>query len=207
LPRRTKREAVIRGAGRDGRRRHGVFLAGWALLAVAAISCTRTFEEVGFPEPRPGVFQEQETPSLSEREFRFALLKLENGDFQGARETLSEIVGREDDPTVAPEVSFSLGVLDLLEAESHERLKACRDYFQAYAAQYPRGPYRDHADRIVRILTLQIHRAEAEQRRIEELTQRVSDQEKVIQTLEFKIEKLEEIHRETEQKRHLPEGG
>jgi hypothetical protein len=181
-----------------------VFFAGWALLTT--VSCTRTFEEVTLPEPRPDVFQEQETLSLSEREFRFALLKLENGDFQGARETLSEIARREDDPAVLPGVRFSLGVLDLLEAETPERMGDCRDYFQDYAVQYPRGPYQEHAQRIVRILTLYIHRAEGEQRRIQELTQRVSDQEKVIQTLQYKIEKLEEIHLETEQKRHLPEG-
>jgi hypothetical protein len=34
----------------------------------------------------------------------------------------------------------------------------------------------------------------------------VNDQKQVIQTLEYKIEKLEEIHRETEQKRHLLDG-
>lgn len=204
MPKRTRRLAVTGGSVLAWGRQYGVLLAGWALLT--AVSCTRTFEDVGYPEPRPDVFQEQETPSLSEREFRFALLKLENGDFQGARETLSEIAGREDDPPVAPGVSFSLGVLDLLEAETAERMEDCRDYFQAYAVQYPRGPYHDHAQRIVRILTLQIHRAEGEQKRIQELTQRISDQEKVIQTLQYKIEKLEEIHLETEQKRHLPEG-
>ena len=134
------------------------------------------------------------------------MAKLENGDFEGARETLSGIAETENDQQVEPEVAFALGVIRLLEMESVERMWGCRDYFQAFAGDYPGGPYREHAERIVQVLNSHINRAQKEEGRIKELTGKVSDQEKVIQTLQYKIEKLEEIHRETEQKRDLLDG-
>ena len=182
----------------------GLSVPGWVLLL--AVSCTGTLEEVSFREQSPDVQQEREVPSFRETEFRFAMAKLENGDFEGARETLSGIAEPEDDQEVAPEVAFALGVIKLLEMESMERMRGCRDYFQAFADDFPGGPYREHAERIVQVLNSHIKRAQKEQRRIKELTDQVSDQEKVIQTLQYKIEKLEEIHRETEQKRHLLDG-
>jgi hypothetical protein len=175
-------------------------------MLLLAVSCTGTLEKVGFQEESPDVQQEREFPSFRETEFRFAVAKIENGDFEGARETLSGISVPEDDQQVEPEVAFAVGVLKLLEMESVERMWGCRDYFQAFADDYPGGPYRDHAERIVQVLNSHIKRAQKEQERIKDLTRQVSDQEKVIQTLQYQIEKLEEIHRETEQKRHLLDG-
>ena len=185
-------------------KRIGLSVPVWMLLL--AVSCTGTFEEINFREEDPEVQQEREVPSFRETEFRFSMAKLENGDFEGARETLSGIAEPEDDQEVAPEVAFALGVIKLLEMESMERMRGCRDYFQAFADDYPGGPYREHAERIVNVLNSHIKRAQKEKRRIKELTRQVSDQEKDIQTLQYKIEKLEEIHRETEQKRHLLNG-
>ena len=185
----------------------GLFLL--AGILVVAVSCTGALEEVRPQEKGPDVSdmpQEQEAASLREAEFHFALEMLENGDFEGARETLSEMAEREDAQEVAPRVAFALGVIKLLEMEDMERMRACRDYFQDFADQHPDGPYREDAERIVQILNSHIARAEREQKQIRELTRKVSDQEKVIQTLRYKIEKLEEIHRETEEKRHLLEG-
>lgn len=196
--------AVCRKARLARRSRIGFFVFPWALLLV--FSCTGTLEEVGFPEQMPVPPAEQEAPSFPEREFRFALLKLENGDFEGARETLSEIAEREEDPEVTPQATFALGVLKLLDMENGEKMLEGRDYFQAYASRYPDGPYREHAERIAGILSIHVNRSLKEQRQIQELAQKVNDQEKVIQTLQYKIEKLEEIHRETEEKRHLLDG-
>jgi len=178
---------------------------GWILLL--AVSCTGTFEEVRFREENPDVQREErEVLSFRETEFRFAMAKFENGDFEGARETLSGIAEPEGDQPAEPEAVFALGVIKLLEMESEERMRGCRDYFQAFADDYPDGPYREHAERIVQVLNSHIKRAQKERRRIHELTRKVSDQEKVIQTLQYQIEKLEEIHRETEEKRHLLDG-
>jgi hypothetical protein len=182
----------------------GLSVTGWMLLL--AIACTGTFEETNFREEGPEVQQARKTPSFRETEFRFAMAKLENGDFQGARETLSGIAEAEGDLPVEPKVVFALGVIKLLEMESVERMRGCRDYFQSFADEYPDGPYQEHAERIVQILNHHIRRAKKDQKRIRELTLQVGDQEKVIQTLQYKIEKLEEIHRETEQKRHLLDG-
>ena len=185
-------------------KRIGLSIPGWMLLL--GVSCTWTLEESIFREESPDVQQEREVSSFHETEFRFAMSKLENGDLEGARETLSGIADPEDDQEVAPEVAFALGVIKLLEMESVERMRGCRDYFQAFANDYPSGPYRENAERIVRVLNSHIQRVHRDTRRIRELTQQVSDQEKVIQTLQYQIEKLEEIHRETEQKRHLLDG-
>jgi len=176
-------------------------LPGWIFLL--AVSCTGPIERPPFqeeslqPEPEPVIV------SFREAEFRFALEKLENGDFGGSRETLIEITERGEESDVAPRAAFALGVLQLLEMEDPARMSACKDYFGSFLDQHPSGPYRESAERIVRILNGHIERANQEQDRIRELTQQVSDQEKVIQTLQYKIEKLEEIHQETEEKRHL----
>jgi hypothetical protein len=201
----NRRRAKVGSRGNSSPwKRIGLSVPGWMLLL--AVSCTGTLEKVGFQEEGPDVQQEREAPSFRETEFRFAMAKLENGDFEGARETLSGIAEPEDDQQVASEVTFALGVIKLLEMDSVERMRGCRDDFQAFADDFPGGPYREHAERIVQVLNRHIKRAQKEQRRIEELTRQVSDQEKVIQTLQYKIEKLEEIHRETEQKRHLLDG-
>jgi vacuolar-type H+-ATPase subunit I/STV1 len=134
------------------------------------------------------------------------MAKLENGDFEGARETLTGLKEGEEDQGTSPDVAFALGVLKLLEMENVERMRGCRDYFQAFADNHPQGPYRENAERIVQVLNSHIRRTQREQTRIKELARQVSEQEKVIQNLQYKIEKLEEIHRETEQKRHLLDG-
>ena len=175
-------------------------------MLIFAVSCTGTIERSVFEEESPGEQQEQEVASFSEVEFRFAMTKLENGDYEGTRETLTEIEKREDESDVAPKVAFALGVLRLLEMEDLGRMRACRDYFQNYADEHPGGPYRENAEQIVRILDTHINWAKKEEKRIKELSEQVSNQEKVIQTLNYKIEKLEEIHQETERKRHLIEG-
>lgn len=185
-------------------KRISLSIPGWILLL--AVSCTGTTEEIRFREQSQDVQPDREVPSFREREFRFAMAKLENGDFEGARETLSWIAEPEDEQEVEAEVAFALGVIKLLEMESMERMRGCRDYFQAFADNHPNGPYRKHAERIVEVLNIHIKRVQTEESRIKELTGQVSDQEKVIQTLQYKIEKLEEIHRETEQKRQLLDG-
>lgn len=178
---------------------------GWMLLL--AVSCAGTFEGVHFREENRDVQpQEREVPSFRETEFRFAMAKLENGDFEGARETLSGLAEPEGDRAVEPEVVFALGVIKLLEMDSVERMRGCRDYFQAFAEEYPAGPYQEHAERIVRVLNSHIRRTRQDKKRIKELRGQVRDQAKVIQTLQYKIEKLEEIHRETEQKRYFLDG-
>jgi hypothetical protein len=198
--------ATVGGSGVIGSwKRIGLSVTGWILLL--AVSCTGTLEEVPFREENPEVQpQEGEPRSYRETEFRFAIAKLENGDFEGARETLNGIAEPEGDRLAEPEVVFALGVIKLLEMDSVERMRGCRDYFQTFAEQYPDGPYRDHADRIVRLLNNHIKGRRQDKKRIKALVEQVRDQEKTIQTLQYKIEKLEEIHRETEQKRHLLDG-
>jgi hypothetical protein len=182
----------------------GLSAPGWILLLAA--SCSGMVDKVDFQEQAPDVQQEREAPSFRETEFRLAMQMLESGDFEGARETLSGIPVPEGEHQVEPEVAFALGVIKLLEMESVEQMRGCRDYFQAFADNYPGGPYREHAERIVQVLNSHIMRVQKEETQIKELTVKVSDQEKVIQTLQYQIEKLEEIHRETEQKRNLLDG-
>lgn len=207
--------ALERGTQRAGFEKEWVhrkwiacFLLGGILLL--SVSCTSRLEDLRLQEKGPDVSdvqpQMEEASSLREAEFHFAMEMLQNGDFEGARETLSEIAARDEPEGVPPRVAFALGVIKLLEMEDMERMRACRDYFQGFADEHPEGPYREDAERIVQILNGHIARAEKEQRQIRELSRKVSDQEKVIQTLQYKIEKLEEIHRETEEKRHLLEG-
>jgi outer membrane protein assembly factor BamD (BamD/ComL family) len=194
------------GRGKKGLllNRNGSFFLGCML--VWAVSCTGMMQSSRTEEPSPEVQEEQRTVSFSEVEFRFAMTKLENGDYEGSRETLTEIAEREEEGDLAPKVAFALGVLHLLEMEDVGRMKEARDYFQAFSKEYPDGPYRETTDRIVLLLEKHIQRAKQQQKRIRQLTKQASDQEQVIQTLKYKIEKLEEIHRETEQKRHLLEG-
>jgi hypothetical protein len=199
-----RREAVGGRTGLAPWRRIGLLIAGWILLL--AVSCKGTFQEIRFQEQSPDMQAEQTAVSLGEAEFRFAMTKLENGDFDGARETLTGIAEREDNQELAAEAAFGLGVLKLLEMKDLTRMRSCRDYFQAFADQHPGGPYRENAERIVQVLNSHIQRARKERMRIKALTEQVSEQEKTIQTLQYKIEKLEEIHRETEQKRHLLDG-
>lgn len=203
-----RRVKVGTGGGFSPWKRFGLSAPGWILLLAA--SCTGMFDKVEFQEQGPDVQQEQEqeqeVPSIRETEFRLAMAMLENGDFQGARETLSGIAVPEGDRQVEPEVAFALGVVKLLEMESVEQMRGCRDYFQAFVDDYPGGPYREPAERIVQVLNSHLERTQKEERQIKELTAKVSDQEKVIQTLQYQIEKLEEIHRETEQKRNLLDG-
>lgn len=174
-------------------------------MLILAVSCTGTIESSRIEEPSTEVQKKQKPVSFSEVEFRFAMTKLENGDFEGGRETLTEIAERDDNSDLAPKVAFALGVIHLLEMEDVRRMESARDYFQAFLSEHPDGPYGETTGRIVLLLDKHIHRAKQEQKRIKQLTQQVSDQEQVIQTLKYKIEKLEEIHRETEQKRHLLE--
>jgi hypothetical protein len=182
----------------------GLSLSGGILLL--AFACSGTLNEVPFNGEDSDVYKEPETVSFQETAFRFAMVKLENGDFEGARETLNEIEEPEEDPDLASKVAFALGVLKLLKMENMESMRECRRYFQAYAEERPGGPYRENAERIVKILNTHIQRTQRDQRRLQELTQQASEREKVIQTLQYKIEKLEEIHRETEEKRHLLDG-
>ena len=65
----------------------------------------------------------------------------------------------------------------------------------------PNGPYSESAERIVVL----IDAIDAQIKRIEELTRKEVEQEKLIRTLKYKIEKLEEIRRETEEKRQILE--
>ncbi len=181
-----------------------IAVLGWMLLA--AVSCTGPFEKSRFLEGSSGVQQELVVVSFIEAVLRFALVKLENGDFAGARETLTEIRQREDSQEVEPEVTFALGVLKLLDMETMERMRGCRHYFQAFVDEHPGGPYRENAERIVQVLSSHIRREQKERKRIKDLIRQVSDQEQVIHTLRYKIEKLEEINRETEKKRHLLRG-
>ena len=175
------------------------------LMLALAVSCARVMEWRYPTEPRSEVQEEQEPVSFSEVEFRFAMTKLENGDLEGSRETLAEIAERDDNSDLAPKVAFALGLIQLLEMEDVERMEAARESFQALSNEYPDGPYREITDRIILLLDNHIHQAKQETNRVKQLTQQVKDQQGVIQTLKYKIEKLEEIHRETEQKRHLLE--
>jgi len=175
------------------------------LILALAVSCARVMEWRYPTEPRSEVQEEQEPVSFSEVEFRFAMTKLENGDLEGSRETLAEIAERDDNSDLAPKVAFALGVIQLLEMEDVERMEAARESFQALSNEYPDGPCREITNRIILLLDKHIHRAKQEKDRVNQLTQQVNEQQGVIQTLKYKIEKLEEIHRETEQKRHLLE--
>jgi TolA-binding protein len=174
-------------------------------MLALAVSCARVMEWRHPDEPRPEVQKGQKPVSFSEAEFRFAMTKLENGDFEGSRETLAEIAERNDNSDLAPKVAFALGMIKLLEMEDVEQMEAARESFQALLEEYPDGTYREIVDRIILLLDKHMHRAKQEQKRVKQLTQQVNDQQGVIQTLKYKIEKLEEIHRETEQKRHLLE--
>jgi vacuolar-type H+-ATPase subunit I/STV1 len=87
-----------------------------------------------------------------------------------------------------------------------ERMRGCRNYFQAFVDKHPKGPYRENAERIVQVLNSHIKREQKDRKRIKDLARQVSEQEQVIHTLRYKIEKLEEINRETEKKRHLLKG-
>ena len=181
----------------------GLLFVGWMLIL--AIACTGIMDSSRMEEQNAEVQKEQEPVSFSEVEFRFAMTKLENGDFEGSRETLAEIAKRDDDSDLAPKVAFALGVIQLLEMEDVERMEAARESFQALSDEYPDGPYREITNRIILLLDKHIHRGKQENKMVKQLTQQVKDQQGVIQTLKYKIEKLEEIHRETEQKRHLLE--
>lgn len=197
-------KTIVKGTRGWPRRWIGVWLTGWVI--VLFLACTGTMERSRFEAQAPVEEPAQEAVSFREAEFRFAMMKLENGDFEGSRETLTEIAEGEEGNDLEPKVEFALGVIKLLEMMGMDRMKGARDYFQAYGDQHPGGPYRETAERIVLVLDEHIKRVEKEQKRVQQLTQQVSDQEKVIQTLRYKIEKLEEIHRETEEKRHLLEG-
>jgi len=181
------------------RSRKGWSLPGWVLILT--ISCTGTIEKSVFEEETPRIQQEQEVVSFSEQGFRFALTHLENGDFEGAREALKEIVQKDDNIELASKVEFFLGVIKLLEMEDLERMSVCRDDFQKYADEHPGGPYRELAEQIVCILDAHINLAKKDQKRIRELTQQMSDQEKVIQNLQAQIKNLEDIHRRAEERR------
>lgn len=193
------RYLVGKGRKRRVSRWRSLSLPGWLLFL--AVSCSGAMERAPFreeslqPAPEPVCFREAE--------FRFAMKKLENGDFEGSRETLIEIAERGENNDVAPRVAFALGVLQLLEMEDPARMTACRDYFQLFSYQHPGVAYGEYAERIVRVLDGHLERARQEQNRIRGLTQKVSDQEQVIQSLRYKIEKLEEIHQETQEKRYL----
>jgi hypothetical protein len=176
-------------------------------VLILAVSCTWTTESSLTEQQGPEVQAKQRMVSFSEVEFRFAMTKLENGDFEGSRETLTEIAERDDDSDLAPKVAFALGVIHLLEMEDVEGMGVAREAFQVFSNEHPDGPYRETADRIILLLDKHIQRSKQEVKRVKQLTQKVSEQEQVIQTLKYKIEKLEEIHRETEQKRHLLEAG
>ena len=192
--------------GTRSRVRRGILLSlsGWGIFL--ALSCSSTMETSPFETQAPAEEPAQEAVSFSEAEFRFAMIKLENGDFEGSRETLTEMAKRDDATDVEPKVEFALGVIKLLDMVGTDGMKEARDYFQAFVDRYPGGPYREPAQRIVSVVDGYLKQQEKEQRRINQLTQQVSDQEQVIQTLGYKIEKLEEIHRETEEKRHSLEG-
>jgi hypothetical protein len=173
---------------------------------VLAVSCAGTMETSQVEEPSPEVQGERKPLSFREAEFRFAMTKLENGDFEGSRETLTEMAEGDDAGDLAPKVQFALGVIKLLEMEDLAGMKQARGVFRAFSDAHPDGPYREHAERIVLVLDTHIKRVQQEQAKIRKLTQQVKDQEQTIQTLQYKIEKLEEIHRETEEKRHMLEG-
>jgi hypothetical protein len=199
----TEQRYGKRGACRPGNWSGRVLLA-W--MVVLVLSCTGTIEQSRVEEETP-VEQEVQEEMLSscDQEFRLAMAKLETGDLEGTREILTPVAERDEDKEMAARAEFALGVIQLLEIEDLARMKAARDYFEAYSNHHPDGPYLGHSDRIVLILDREIKRANEEQHKIRQLTEQLKDQEKVIQTLQYKIEKLEEIFKETESKRHLPE--
>ncbi len=181
-------------------------MLGWMLLLSVAVSCAGPIEKSRPQEENSGVQPKQEVVSSTEAEFRCAMERLKNGDFSGARKTLIGIRQREDGRDAEPEVTFALGVLKLLDMETLEQMRGCRNYFQTFVDAHPEGPYLEDSKRIVRILNIHIRRAYSDRKRIRDLARQVNEQEQVIHTLRYKIEKLEEISRETEQKRHLLKG-
>ncbi len=197
-------EKIAKGTRGWPRRWMALSLTGWGIFLV--LSCSSTMETSPFETQAPAEEPVQEAVSFSEAEFRFAMIKLENGDFEGSRETLTDMAKRDDATDVEPKVEFALGVIKLLDMAGTDGMKEARDYFQAFVDSHPGGPYREAAQRIVLVLDSYVKQQEKEQQSINQLTQQVSDQEQVIQNLGYKIEKLEEIHRETEEKRHLLEG-
>jgi outer membrane protein assembly factor BamD (BamD/ComL family) len=143
--------------------------------------------------------------TIEKSRYALAMDKLEKGDYESAHEVFTEIAEREEADDLSTRVEFAIGLIKLLEMEDFPRMKECRDYFEDYSDRYPEGPHRENANRIVRLLNQHIMRAEREERTIKELTEQIEQQEKVNQTLQYQIQKLEEIHLDTERKRHLLE--
>jgi len=131
------------------------------------------------------------------------LILIEDDKRSEALDRLKEsLEGRSVEDSDPDAAAFELAAALLLGKTDLARLKAFKESFQRYAESLPpNGAGQDHAERIARLLNERIQEADRKRRRTKALYRLVEQQEKALEDLEYKLQKLEEIQQETEMKR------
>jgi hypothetical protein len=129
------------------------------------------------------------------------LTLIEQGKSDEAGRRLEAVFAPSGAPDTGSPSVFELAARILTKKTDLERLQAFREAFERYGRQLPEEGDRIHAARIVSLLDARIAEAERERRRWRILNQLVIEKEKNLQDLRYKLQKLEEIQKETEMKR------
>jgi hypothetical protein len=191
-------------SGRKGRRVcQALRLCVFAGCLATLVSCSQT-RKMTVPEetcPCPEDPASDGQALLFHERYAELLTMIENGRFREARSGLETSLSAPEAADVNTTAVFELAAVILLEKKDLTRLKAFKDAFQRYAESLPEGTSRENAERIVRLLEGRIADAYRERKRVKALDQRVEEQGKALEELEYKLQKLEEIQEESEIKR------
>lgn len=184
-----------------------LFVLGW--IIVFSASCTQTINERLFKKqvvegpPQESMAHGGISSCPSCTRFQKALQHLQGGRNETAREIFKELSREGGTSHVGPASEFYLGVINLFDMEDLQGMEACKSYFEKYIEKYPTEPYKANAVRIVRLLEKHIEQAHSEEGQVKKLNRVVQEQAREIRTLKYQMQKLEEIHEETDKKREL----
>jgi len=189
-----QRMCTFAGPGRLSRK------TSWTLglLCVLLVSCSGFFGGAGSQQVLPQTYG---ADALAQQGLKKALQLIQEGKRKEARTVLETLLQEEEPARMNPSMVLYLGAMQLLEREEPARLEASKEYLQACTERFPAGPYRDNAEQIVRLLEGRIKKARREGIRNREMGRLVEKQKEEIQSLKYKIQKLEEIQKETDLKR------
>ncbi len=184
-----------------------LFVLGW--IIVFSASCTQTINERLFKKqvvegpPQESMAHGGISSCPSCTRFQKALQHLQGGRNETAREIFKELSREGGTSHVGPASEFYLGVINLFDMEDLQGMEACKSYFEEYIEKYPTEPYKANAVRIVRLLEKHIEQAHSEEGQVKKLNRVVQEQAREIRTLKYQMQKLEEIHEESDKKREL----
>jgi TolA-binding protein len=132
---------------------------------------------------------------------RQAVTLFDQGERAKAAEIFTEVLESGGSTEVKSKAYFYLGMIKLFESGDQAGLQDCKNHFDAYGQRFPNGPHQKICQDISAMLGKHIEQSRKQQQRIRALSRRVKELGEEAETLQYKIQKMEEIQQETDRKR------